>query len=64
MTAIPGLLDGDDPLALVLPDWPIGLLTAVAAALLLWPVGARLGLDPASRASAVALCAGAAALVS
>ena len=33
------------------------------AALLLWPIGARLGLDPASRATAAALYATAAVLV-
>lgn len=52
-----------DLLQQALPGWPIGLLTAVAAGLLLWPVGARLALDPASRASAAALYATAAALV-
>ena len=34
------------------PSWPLGLISAVLAALLLWPVGARLGLSPASRATA------------
>jgi Sortase domain len=43
--------------------WPIGLVSAVVTALLLWPIGARLGLDPASRSTAAALYATAAALV-
>ncbi len=44
-------------------SWPIGLSSAVITALLLWPIGARLGLDPASRSTAAALYATAAALV-
>lgn len=43
--------------------WPVGLATAVAAGSLLWPIGARLGLTPASRAAAAALYACAALLV-
>ena len=45
------------------PSWPLGLISAVLAALLLWPVGARLGLSPASRATAAACYATAAVLV-
>lgn len=43
--------------------WPLGLATAVAAGLLLWPIGGRLRLRPASRAAAAALYASAALLV-
>jgi Sortase domain len=42
---------------------PVGLIAAVLAALLLWPIGARLGLSPASRAAAAAIYATAAVLV-
>jgi hypothetical protein len=45
------------------PSWPLGLISAVLAAALLWPVGARLGLSPASRATAAAIYATAAVLV-
>ena len=48
---------------LILGEWPVGLVSAVLAALLLWPVGARLGLSPDSRASAIAAYATAAVLV-
>lgn len=43
--------------------WPVGLVAAVAAGLLLWVVGARLRLRPASRAAAIALYAAAVLLV-
>ena len=46
-----------------LSAWPVGLVSAVVAALLLWPLGARLGLSPATRATAAAIYATAAVLV-
>lgn len=46
-----------------LGPWPVGLAAAVVAGALLWPIGARLGLRPASRAAATALYASAALLV-
>lgn len=44
-------------------DGPLGLVSAVLAAALLWPLGARLGLAPASRAGSIAGYATAAVLV-
>ena len=53
----------DWPAGWIDPSWPLGLISAVLAALLLWPVGARLGLSPASRATAAACYATASVLL-
>ena len=53
----------DWPQGWIDPSWPLGLISAVLAALLLWPIGARLGLSPASRATAAACYATASVLL-
>jgi hypothetical protein len=53
----------DWPPGWVDPSWPLGLISAVLAALLLWPIGARLGLSPACRATAAACYATASVLL-
>ncbi len=56
MTAVSGLLGTP-------PPWPLGLVTAVLAGVLLWSVTARLRLRPESRAASTAVYACCALLV-